>query len=534
MDATVPPDQSAVPVDATEPPDQTSVPLPDQSAAAPDTALAPDENLPTFDVVGPGPDQSATLPRYDWVGIVGNGQSLAVGVQGAPTISTSNPGFPNLQLSYSGSFPCTPFDGRGTLSVTPLAEPIRPRLGCANLSEYPDNIAGETPHSGMGRELTVLQRAATATDYVTVHTVTGWTGRAINFINKTGGYKGYPATLSEGQAIKNLANAAGKTFGYGAIIFTHGEADWNNPSYGTAVRQLYLDYNNDLKGITGQTEDIPMLLTQQGTYPLDGDPNGERALSTQAQWRLGVDYPGQILVVGPKYQYNYDPDGVHLDAGDYQRLGQKYAQVYYQAVVQKIPWQPLQPISAVRSGSVISVRFNVPKPPLVWEETIVPPHQGGKHSSWRNGRGFEVQDSSGDIPIQYARIVGDTVEIRLSYPPVGTGLVVRNAMTQDGGLPGRRSQLRDSDPFAGYDEETIQCQVTSGSSVVVTPGHSMARVPRDLVIAAGLPAPLRIVAVNSSTELTLSQPWPGPTGTVALTLRHDHYNYAVQFEMAVP
>lgn len=532
------PDQSSTPVDVGVPPDQTVVlfdtgVVPDESSAAPDTG-SPDENLPAVDTVGPGLDESAVLPRYDWVGIVGNGQSLGVGVEGVPPLSTSAQGFPNLQLSYQGPAPCTPFDGQGTFSVVPLLEPIRPRLNCVNLSEYPDNIAGETPHSGMARQLTLLQRAATASDYVTVHTVAGWTGRNISFIDKAGGRRGYPGTISEGQAIKTLADAAGKTFGYGAILFTHGEADWNNPGYAAAVRQLYLDYNTDLKAVTGQTDDIPMLLTQQGTYPLDGDLGGERALSTQAQWRLGVDYPGEIIVVGPKYQYNYAPDGVHLDAGGYQRLGEKYAEVYYQVAVQRRPWQPLQPISAVRNNDLITLRFNVPNPPLVWEETIPPPHQGGKHTAWRNGRGFEVQDSAGEIPIQWVRIVGDTVEIRLSYPPVGTGLVVRHAMTQDGGLPGRRGQLRDSDSFVGYDEETLSCQVTNGSSVVVTPGHSAARVPRDLVTSAGLPVPLRIVAVNSPTELTLSQPWTGPSGTASLTLSHEHYNYAVQFEMPVP
>ena len=537
VDVGTPPDQTSVPVDGTVPPDESTVlvdatGVPDESTVSVDNGT-PDENLPPVDVVGPRLDESAALPRYDWVGIVGNGQSLSVGQEGIPPISTTAQGFPNLQLSYQGPAPCTPFDGRGTFSLVPLVEPIRPRLNCGTFSEYPDNIIGETPHSGMARQLTLLQRAATASDYVTVHTVAGWTGRPIGSIDKTGGRRGYAGTISEAQAIRTLANAAGKTFGYGAIIFTHGEADWNNPNYGTAVRQLYLDYNADLKAVTGQTEDIPMLLTQQGTYPLEGDPI-ERALSTQAQWRLGIDNPGQFIVVGPKYQYSYSTiDGVHLDAGSYQRLGQKYAEVYYQVVVERRPWQPLQPISVTRNGMTISVRFNVPNPPLLWDETIPPPHQG-RHTAWRNGRGFEVQDSLGEISIQWVRIVGDTVEIRLAYPPVGTGLVVRHAMTQDGGFPGRRGQLRDSDPFAGYDAETLSCQVTNGSSVVVTPGHSSARVPRDLVMGAGLSAPLRIVAVNSSTELTLNQPWSGPSGTASLTLRHDHYNYAVQFEMAVP
>ena len=37
-------------------------------------------------------------------------------------------------------------------------------------------------------------------------------------------------------------------------------------------------------------------------------------------------------------------------------------------------WQPLQPTSGEVSGNVVTVHFHVPVPPLVWDETLPPPH----------------------------------------------------------------------------------------------------------------------------------------------------------------
>jgi hypothetical protein len=48
--------------------------------------------------------------------------------------------------------------------------------------------------------------------------------------------------------------------------------------------------------------------------------------------------------------------------------------------------------------------------------------------------------------------------------------------------------------------------------------------PKDLVVASH----------DSDDHLTLSAPWPGPTGGVMLTFHHDEHNYCVHFSMDAP
>ena len=101
--------------------------------------------------------------------------------------------------------------------------------------------------------------------------------------------------------------------------------------------------------ITGQTRAIPLILSQQHPDPVTG-----RSTSTIAAWKAGVDHPGKIFCAGPKYQYAYAGDRIHLLAGQYDRLGVKYAQVFYEVVVRGNDWQPLQPLAVTRARSAIT------------------------------------------------------------------------------------------------------------------------------------------------------------------------------------
>jgi hypothetical protein len=501
-------------------------------------SMNPGEDLAAIPDLGAPPDLLPPPPPFDWIGIIGTGQSLSVGAASGAIVSRTAGASPHRKLQYSGPGPCTPFDGRGMFSLVPLVEPIRASSSCGTNGEYPDNIAGETPHTAFATQLSVLARAAGGPELPTLHSVVGWSGRAIQFINKAGGQKGYPASLSEGAQFKQAAIAAGRSFGYGAVLLTHGESDTANAMYGAQVWQLAEDYNNDLRQLTGQARDVPLLLSQQHSFPTGPG----RSLSTVAQWKLGVDHPGRVICVGPKYQYPYAADKVHFLSTGYIQLGQKYAQVFYEAVIRGVPWQPLQPTQVSRSGARITVKFHVPVPPLVFEDSLAPPHQT-TNTQWKSGRGFEVEDSTGPLTITSAMIAqgsGDSVELVLDKAPTGMNLVVRYAMTQaatgahGGDAMGRRGQLRDSDPFVGYDRETLPCQVTMGSADVTVSGSMQARAVMDRAAGASLAAGARIAAMPAANRLTLSVPWTGATGTADLSFWHEQYNYAVAFELPVP
>jgi len=403
-------------------------------------------------------------PVFDWVGVVGTGQSLSVGT--TPASSTTQP-YNNLMLSLGGAtVPGTgsnPWDPTlSALKMVPLVEPVR-ALETSYPSPYPGNIYGETPHAALATEITSLVKAASASaDYVTVHTIVGESGQGIVAINKQTGSttgttgRGYAASLFEVGAITRLAKAAGKSYGVGMVVMTHGETDCSSTTYKDQLIKLLSDYDTDIPVITGQTYKVPMYLSQQHGCP--GAPactasTDKRPIANNTEWELGVDHKGDFVCTGPKYQYpaHSDGDGIHLNVIGYQLLGEKTAQIYYQRAVLGQDWQPLQPLNVTRNGRVVTVQFHVPVAPLNWDATFDAP----PITEWKTGKGFELFTSTANITIGSVAISGDSVQITAAADLPASDLNVGYAITNQGKQLSNHSkavrwgQLRDSDPFAG-------------------------------------------------------------------------------------
>ena len=397
---------------------------------------------------------AANLP-WDWTGIIGTGQSLSVGARAFPPVST-NQSFHNLKLSTDHlAWPIAPNDTK--LALVPLTEPVG-RLAPNYPSSWPENIDGESPHTAMASQLTALVKANFDRDFVSVHSAVGEDGQGMIFLRKNPVKKGlngrsYEAAMIETKAITRLAKAAGKTYGIGAIIVTHGESDAGNTNYEKELRQLWQDYNADLSAITGQKEKIQMIVSQQNSC-------NDRSPSTLAQWKVSDDFPGDMVCSGPKYQY-HSTEGVHLTADCYRQLGEKYAQVYFERVILGHDWRPLEPMTVQRANAVITVHFHVPVPPLVWDTHLEPPHPS--IPEWKDGKGFEVSTSAGEkISIASVAISGDAVVITCATDP-GPGARVGYAMIGEKNrmsspFPGtfRWGLLRDSDPFMGFGSRAVQ------------------------------------------------------------------------------
>ena len=475
-----------------------------------------------------------------WLGVIGTGQSLSVGAASNGLVFTT-PSASSLKLSLGARAVDWPIDAADPqLSLAPLAEPIRPINTTTFSAPYPINIYGETFHTAMAMQLDAINQAGGGA-LATVHSVLGQGDSSITVIQKNGTGNAYAASLFEATALTRLVAAAGARYEIGAVMLTHGEKDAELPSYEDDIARLQSDYEQDLKAITDQARAIPMILTQQHADPVTG-----RSTSTIAAWKAGVDHAGKVYCAGPKYQYAYASDHIHLLAGQYDRLGIKYAEVFNEVVVRGNAWQPLQPVDVARDGQAIVVRFHVPEPPLAWDEAFGAPHQF-VHAAWKNGRGFEVEDGQGEVTITEAVIDGDTVRIGIDRLPDTTSapLVVRYATTQDatqlaGGLvSGRFGQLHDSDPLVGVDGVELDCNMTNGSTAVApaTAGAFMMRTAHDMVDVvgggAGLAPNTTVVAVNPSNA-SLSNPGTGATGPARLRFRSNQWNYAVAFELAVP
>ena len=404
------------------------------------------------------------LLPWDWAGVVGTGQSLAVGQMGTPVEAKTQP-YHNLKLSTgNAAWPLDP--NSPSFVMVPLIEPIG-RPSRAYPSSYPTNIAGETPHTAMADQITAMVMAVSGGDYVNVHGEFGENGQCMTYLRKGAPQSGvnghaYEATLMEARAITRLAKASNKTYGIGAIIVTHGECDAGNSSYESELFKLSSDYNADLPIITGQSQKIQMIVSQQNS-------SNDRAASTLAQWRVGVSHPAEIVCSGPKYQYPYFSDHLHLTTAGYERLGEKYGQIYFERVVMGRDWQPLQPTQVERNGRLISVHFHVPVLPLVWDTLLPLPQQSSL--AWREGKGFEVRAGNSNVTISTVEIVADTVRITCASDLPPTGVVVGYAMQAGGPNAAqvkdasgtllwtgtvRWGQLRDSDPFRGATTMMVQ------------------------------------------------------------------------------
>ncbi len=418
-----------------------------------------------------GQDPLAGTPTvpWDYVGIIGTGQSLSVGAEaGNITAAAMSQPYNNLMLSLGG-LAVPPLDEAASesaaLSLVPLVEPIR-QTANGYPRAYPSNLYGESPHTAMSAEITALGTSRGGlSDLVTVHTVVGESGQGMNVINKTATEvvdgqnttgRAYAASLFEARAIARLAAADEKSYGVAAIFLTHGETDAGNGNYDNDMLQLWTDYNADLQAITGQTRDIPLFTSQQHGIYLYAIGDGPRNMdpSTRLQWTAALDHPDEIVCVGPKYQYPYAPDWLHLVPLGYELMGEKYAQAFYQHVLLGRPWKPLQPIaSSIESnGAVITVDFEVPVPPLAWSDELPMPHQNDL-TEWAQGRGFEVKMGATPLEIASVELVDeDTVQIALAAD-VPAGATLGYAAMSDGqaisGVSPRWGQLRDSDPFVG-------------------------------------------------------------------------------------
>jgi hypothetical protein len=484
---------------------------------------------------------------FDWTGIIGSGQSLSLGFQ-STSISLTQP-FHNLKLVDNGPDPKYPIDGSATAQwqVVPLVEPIRATVAGSgpgydlNINqEYPNNLFlgagmgyGETPHCGMANTLSTLWAAhGNKGDYVTAHTVVGVGGACLSAITAPDS-RSFKAALSETTVYKKLADAANHSYGVGGIIFTHGECDAliHNAQYGDQVYQLQQAYDTAIKAITGQTRDVILFASQESSFD-----DGYTSSAVQI-WQQGNQHPGKIVCTGPKYAYG--PYGVHMPAGGYERMAEKYAEVFDLVVNQGKLWKPLGPNGITRAGTVITVKMDVPTPPLVWDEHVDPPHQTA-HTGWASGKGFEVVDGSGaEVAIASVDLKDNAVLITLAAAPAdGTQLVVGYAVTPDmtggynGGMPGGlHGQLRDSNTFAGYSDEVLPVQVTNGSVTAMGQVTDFARrAAFDIVSGDGVAADTIVTQVANDT-VTLSAPFTGTTGTAMLKFQHDQHNFCVHFSM---
>jgi hypothetical protein len=377
------------------------------------------------DAAGPEDDGglAAAYKAYDLNFILSTGQSLSVGAQGTPVLSTKQPA-KNVMFDTG-----VIAGGTNLTGFVPLVE--------ANV---------ETMSAGLANHISEDAKDSFRIEHDILLSVHGVGGFSYAQLQK--GQPPYANGMAQAKAGFDLAKAAGKSLVVRAVTTVHGETDHvqANQNYQANITQWQADYETDVKAITGQTEPIPMLHTQMHSWtklPLsEGGAISDVSRIPLDQLAVHIASDGKTVLVGPKYHLPYATDGVHLTNEGYRHMGEDYAKAYRQIVLRGKRWEPLRPISVTRQDATITVKFLVPAPPLkIDEELVTNPADFG----------FELAGDDEMPNITSVDVTApDTVTIKLSAAPTGANKRLRYAFTgapgaNGGPTTGPRGNLRDSD-----------------------------------------------------------------------------------------
>lgn len=258
--------------------------------------------------------------------------------------------------------------------------------------------------------------------------------------------KGSPAYIKFLDEIKGAyeeAKSNGWDFVMPAFCWMQGENDivWGTSSnYKKDFKQFQTDFNNDVKAITKQTQDVVCIAYQTNCLTLSEKFNenafnpAETAIP-QGQLELIRD-DALFMASGPTYPYTFVDERVHIDGVSQKRLGYLTGL----SVIRLLESQQskgLIPQKIKTSGDTVVVKFNVPGPPLILDTIAV--LKAGNY-------GFSVIDPSNVNLLQKVILAGDQVKLCCSKSPVGSKVryAVNGTKGKNGHEFGPRGNLRDS------------------------------------------------------------------------------------------
>ena len=313
--------------------------------------------------------------------------------------------------------------------------------GFIPLVETWDGSQGETIASGLANMI-AEQSQQLGEAHVMLASAHGVGGQPYSALMK--GTAPYANGLAQVTAAATIAAMNGQSHAVRGLAIVHGESDHlaNNLAYVDDLLAWQSDYEADVAAITGASGPLPMFLCQMSSFTKFGSASSR---IPAAQLEAARARPDRVFVIGPKYFMPYT-DGVHLTGDGERWLGEYYAKAYRKVLIDGERWSPVLPREVVREGAVITIRFEVPAPPLVFDELLV---------SNPGNFGFEFSDASGAPPAisEVALVDAVTVRVTLASAPVAGNRRIRYAHTGVAGQPagpltGARGNLRDSDATA--------------------------------------------------------------------------------------
>lgn len=346
-------------------------------------------------------------------GVAHTGQSLAEGGVGGDSVSGVNTAsFPDRSLMFS---PQTVGYSSNTLSNVPvdLVENDRVTIG----------------HS-------LVRHLCTGNDNINLFSGQAWGGKAYSEIKKGGATGVYEKVI---QQVTN-AKAVYSDIKYLGVTNIHGEQDGlnNNLTYEADLNEWQLDFDTDIKAVTGQAENVIMYICQTasgGGYNFNGGIDEITFPTPLSQLAAHVNN-ANIIMPCSKYHLPY-ADHSHIKNISQRILGEYYAKAFAVGA----GYEPLRPTSFNIVGSTIVIDFS--KTGLVFDTALVQSITDSGFS-YRDDSARTITDvsltGSGQITITLSGTVGLNAVVGYAYHNGAGG-----ATNQINGL-GDRGNLRDADP----------------------------------------------------------------------------------------
>lgn len=252
------------------------------------------------------------------------------------------------------------------------------------------------------------------------------------------------------------ANRPSEVFYPAALMIVHGEQDDINgdsaATYAAHLAQLQSDFENDVKTMIGNVNDIPLFITQ-GTAGAETNPPFCTTNSAVGGWLASLTNP-KIVLVGPMYWATWLANNPHLSAPSARRLGRYFGRALYRRLILNENWKPLQPSSIIASDNLVVLDVEGGDGSTLVLDTTNMSRRGHTY-------GFGYSDSQADVPVitNVAITGGRHVTLTLNRNAQGPARITYgtySAVTIDPGASAASQlaaggNLRDSDPTPSGD-----------------------------------------------------------------------------------
>lgn len=336
--------------------------------------------------------------------VFGEGQSLSVGANGNPPLTT------------------TAFTNNNAIPTHSIESQLYVATNGFGNFRRPTGFTVENSMIGYGNMLNIYSGGTESVGMINV----GVSGAAYALLAK--GTAHYTAFTNYAVVAKRRSRGYYTGFKIVNVLLRHGEADFDETIYDDMLTEWQSDLQDDFQSITGQTNIIPFLMIQPTSWCKLGA--GANSFSPFRMYEKWEEEPTKFILVGSDY-FTPHGDGTHLTNIYYRKDGQYFAKVDYTNRVLGLTWQPLAFTNQVRSNNVLWLRYPTGVDLVADTTTVTDP----------GNLGFEITDDSAATISSVALVIADgagitnCVMITMSGTPT-TNRRIRYAFT---GIPGNNA-----------------------------------------------------------------------------------------------